>query len=63
MYNVVIQALLRAGASFVAHDPVAMAETRRVLALDFADAPHTWRASATPTNPSKPCTAQTRWSS
>ena len=37
--RVVIGALLRAGASLVAHDPVAMAETRRVLALDFADAP------------------------
>ena len=37
--RVVIQALLRAGAHVTAHDPVAMAEARRVLALDFADAP------------------------
>ena len=37
--RVVIQALLRAGAHIVAHDPVAVAETQRVLALDFADAP------------------------
>ncbi|HSV58380.1 MAG TPA: UDP-glucose/GDP-mannose dehydrogenase family protein [Variovorax sp.] len=35
----VIGALLRAGARVVAHDPVAVAETRRVLAHDFADAP------------------------
>ena len=34
----VISSLLRAGASIVAHDPVAVEETRRVLALDFADA-------------------------
>ena len=37
--RVVISALLRAGASIVAHDPVAVEETRRVLKLDFADAP------------------------
>ena len=37
--RVVIHALLRAGAHVTAHDPVAMAEARRVLALDFADAP------------------------
>jgi len=37
--RVVIGALLRAGARIVAHDPIAVAETRRVLALDFADAP------------------------
>lgn len=37
--RVVIDALLRAGATIVAHDPIAVAETRRVLALDFADAP------------------------
>lgn len=37
--RVLIQALLRAGASLHAHDPVATAEARRVLALDFADAP------------------------
>jgi UDPglucose 6-dehydrogenase len=37
--RVVIQSLLRAGATFVAHDPVAVVETQRVLALDFADAP------------------------
>lgn len=37
--RVVLQALVRAGACFVAHDPVAVAETQRVLALDFADAP------------------------
>jgi len=37
--RVVIQALLRAGATLTAHDPVATAEARRVLALDFADAP------------------------
>ena len=37
--RVVISALLRAGARIVAHDPIAVEETRRVLALDFADAP------------------------
>ena len=37
--RVVIGALLRAGAHIVAHDPVAVEETQRVLALDFADAP------------------------
>ena len=37
--RVVIGALLRAGATIVAHDPIAEHETRRVLALDFADAP------------------------
>lgn len=37
--RVVIGALLRAGASIVAHDPVAEEEARRVLALDLADAP------------------------
>ncbi|MDO8345997.1 MAG: UDP-glucose/GDP-mannose dehydrogenase family protein [Cellvibrio sp.] len=35
----VIGALLRAGASIVAHDPVAEEEARRVLALDLADVP------------------------
>ena len=38
--RVLIQALLRAGASIHAHDPVATAEARRVVALDLADAPH-----------------------
>ncbi|MGJ7508052.1 UDP-glucose dehydrogenase family protein [Variovorax sp. GT1P44] len=37
--RVVIGALLRAGARVVAHDPIAVDETRRVLKLDFADAP------------------------
>jgi len=37
--RVLIQALLRAGASVHAHDPVATAEARRLLTLDFADAP------------------------
>jgi UDPglucose 6-dehydrogenase len=37
--RVVIDTLLRAGARVVAHDPIAVEETRRVLALDFADAP------------------------
>ncbi|MBB3179468.1 UDP-glucose/GDP-mannose dehydrogenase family protein [Variovorax sp. Sphag1AA] len=37
--RVVIDSLLRAGARVVAHDPIAVEETRRVLALDFADAP------------------------
>ncbi|MDM0114272.1 UDP-glucose/GDP-mannose dehydrogenase family protein [Variovorax sp. J22R133] len=37
--RVVINALLRAGACIVAHDPVAVHETKRVLAADFADAP------------------------
>jgi UDPglucose 6-dehydrogenase len=37
--RVVINALLRAGARVVAHDPIAVEETRRVLQLDFADAP------------------------
>jgi hypothetical protein len=38
--RVLIQALLRAGASIHAHDPVATAEARRVVALDLMDAPH-----------------------
>ncbi|MDM0012606.1 UDP-glucose/GDP-mannose dehydrogenase family protein [Variovorax sp. J22P168] len=37
--RVVIDVLLRAGARVVAHDPIAVDETRRVLQLDFADAP------------------------
>lgn len=37
--RVVINALLRAGATIAAHDPVAVVEARRVLALDLADAP------------------------
>ena len=37
--RVVIGALLRAGARIAAHDPVAVGEAQRVLALDFADAP------------------------
>jgi UDPglucose 6-dehydrogenase len=37
--RVVIGALLRAGANVMAHDPAAVHETQRVLALDFADAP------------------------
>ena len=37
--RVIIQALLRAGASVQAHDPVAEEEAKRVLALDLADAP------------------------
>lgn len=37
--RVVLDTLLRAGARVVAHDPIAVDETRRVLQLDFADAP------------------------
>jgi UDPglucose 6-dehydrogenase len=37
--RVVTSALLRAGAHIAAHDPVAVEEARRVLELDFADAP------------------------
>ena len=37
--RVVIGGLLRAGATIVAHDPVATEEAKRVLALDLADAP------------------------
>ena len=37
--RVIISALLRAGASIVAHDPVAKEEARRVVTLDLADAP------------------------
>ncbi|MBU1442863.1 MAG: UDP-glucose/GDP-mannose dehydrogenase family protein [Gammaproteobacteria bacterium] len=37
--RVVLDVLLRAGARVVAHDPIAVDETRRVLKLDFADAP------------------------
>ncbi len=37
--RVIIQALLRAGARVMAHDPVAEEEARRVLAMDLADAP------------------------
>ncbi len=38
--RVLLRQLLEHGASVAVHDPVAMAEARRVLALDFADAPH-----------------------
>ena len=37
--RVIISALLRAGASINAHDPVAQEEAKRVLAQDLADAP------------------------
>lgn len=37
--RVLISALVRAGAEICAHDPVAVDEARRVLALDFADTP------------------------
>ncbi|RZL88631.1 MAG: UDP-glucose/GDP-mannose dehydrogenase family protein [Variovorax sp.] len=37
--RVVLDVLLRAGARVAAHDPIAVDETRRVLKLDFADAP------------------------
>ncbi len=37
--RVVLDVLVRAGARVVAHDPIAVEETQRVLALDFADAP------------------------
>lgn len=37
--RVLIQKLVRAGATIAAFDPVAMEEAKRVLALDFADAP------------------------
>ncbi|VTU17906.1 UDP-glucose dehydrogenase family protein [Variovorax sp. RA8] len=37
--RVVLDTLLRAGARVVAHDPIAVDETKRVLQLDFADAP------------------------
>jgi UDPglucose 6-dehydrogenase len=37
--RVVLDVLLRAGAQVVAHDPIAIEETKRVLKLDFADAP------------------------
>jgi UDPglucose 6-dehydrogenase len=37
--RVIVGGLLRAGATVVAHDPVAMPEARRVLARDLADAP------------------------
>lgn len=37
--RVVIGALLRAGAKIVAHDPVAVHVTQRVLEFDFSDAP------------------------
>jgi len=37
--RVVISALMRAGACFQVHDPVAEDEARRVLALDLADVP------------------------
>jgi UDPglucose 6-dehydrogenase len=37
--RVVLDVLLRAGARVVAHDPIAVEETQRVLRLDFADAP------------------------
>jgi UDPglucose 6-dehydrogenase len=37
--RVIIRGLLAAGAHVVAHDPVAISEARRVLALDLADSP------------------------
>lgn len=37
--RVVLDVLLRAGARVLAHDPIAIEETKRVLKLDFADAP------------------------
>jgi UDPglucose 6-dehydrogenase len=37
--RVLLSELLRAGASVAVHDPVAMEEAKRVLELDFADAP------------------------
>jgi UDPglucose 6-dehydrogenase len=37
--RVLLRALLDRGASFTVHDPVAMTEAKRVLALDFADEP------------------------
>lgn len=37
--RVIIRALLEAGASVVAHDPVAMTEARRAIALDLEDLP------------------------
>jgi UDPglucose 6-dehydrogenase len=37
--RVVLDVLLRAGARVVAHDPIAVEETKRVLKLDFEDAP------------------------
>ena len=39
--RIVIKELLQRGARLVAYDPVAMPEAKRVLALDFADAPQT----------------------
>jgi UDPglucose 6-dehydrogenase len=41
--RVLISALVRAGAEICAHDPVAVDEARRVLALDCADAPELLR--------------------
>jgi UDPglucose 6-dehydrogenase len=38
--RVLMQKLVRAGATMTVYDPVAMDETKRVLTLDFADAPH-----------------------
>lgn len=37
--RVLLHELVTRGATVTAHDPVAMAEARRVLAIDFADAP------------------------
>ncbi len=37
--RVLLRQLLERGATVAVHDPVAMAEAKRVLALDFADAP------------------------
>ncbi len=49
--RVVLDALLRAGASVVAHDPAAVAETKRVLELDFADLPSHLTRMAFATDP------------
>ncbi|MDM0043532.1 UDP-glucose/GDP-mannose dehydrogenase family protein [Variovorax dokdonensis] len=49
--RVLIDALLRAGAHVVAHDPVAVSEAKRALQLDFADAPHLLKHLSFATNP------------
>ena len=49
--RVLLEALLNAGASVVAHDPAAVAETKRVLAIDFADRPTQLARMAFATDP------------
>ncbi len=49
--RVLLSELLRAGATVAVHDPVAMEEAKRVLELDFADAPQLLKNISYAVNP------------